>query len=148
MSEQHGNHWSEGHDSERRGVGGWGQVTDELYEQKGRRKEISQIRMEIGMRRGKRCNLRRESNGWRSVVKMRKGSKHETVKCWFRQAQLLMNPKVCGTSFYRSCMSGFHELLTLKPSSLFMSFGCNSNFIASIIRRSMWPHLLDGILVS
>jgi len=40
--------------------------------------------MEIGMRRGKRCNLRRESNGWRSVVKMRKGSKHETVKCWFR----------------------------------------------------------------
>ena len=59
-----------------------------------------------------------------------------------------MNPKVCGTSFYRSCMSGFHELLSLNPSALFMLFGCNSNFIACIIRWSMWPDLLDNILVS
>jgi hypothetical protein len=51
---------------------------------KGRRKEINQIRMEIGMRRGRRCILRRKSNGWGSVVKMRKGSKHETVKDCFR----------------------------------------------------------------
>jgi hypothetical protein len=40
--------------------------------------------MEVGMRRGRGCILRRDSNGWGSVVKMRKGSKHETVKDWFR----------------------------------------------------------------
>jgi hypothetical protein len=59
-----------------------------------------------------------------------------------------MNPKMCVTSFYRSCMSGFHELLSLNPSSLFVLFVCNSNCIASIIRWSMWPDLLDSILVS
>jgi len=51
---------------------------------KGRRKKINQIRLEVGMRRGRRCILRRESNGWGSVFKMRKGIKHETVKDWFR----------------------------------------------------------------
>jgi hypothetical protein len=51
---------------------------------KGRRKKINQIRLDVGMRRGRRCILRRESNGWGSVFKMRKGIKHETVKDWFR----------------------------------------------------------------
>jgi len=32
--------------------------------------------MEVGMRSGRRYILRRVSNGWGSVVKMRKGSKH------------------------------------------------------------------------
>jgi hypothetical protein len=45
-------------------------------------------------------------------------------------------------------MGGVHELLSWNPSSLFMLFGCNPNFIASIIRQSMWPDLLDSILVS
>jgi hypothetical protein len=30
---------------------------------KGRRKGINQIRLEVGMRRGRSCILRRESNG-------------------------------------------------------------------------------------
>jgi hypothetical protein len=45
-------------------------------------------------------------------------------------------------------MSGFHELLSFKSSFLFMLFSCNSNFIASTLRQSMWPNLVDSIAVS
>jgi hypothetical protein len=33
----------------------------------------------VGLRRGRKC-IRRESNGWGQVVKMRKGGKRETIK--------------------------------------------------------------------
>ena len=45
-------------------------------------------------------------------------------------------------------MSGFHELLSLRPSSLFWLFGCKSSFIDTLLRRLKWPDLVDSILVS
>ena len=44
--------------------------------------------------------------------------------------------------------SGFHDLLRLKPPSLFMLFGCISISMASLMRRSMLLVFVERSLVS
>jgi hypothetical protein len=46
------------------------------------------------------------------------------------------------------CRRGFHVLLKLMPSSLFMLCGCNSSSVASLMRWSMYPDLAERSLVS
>ena len=41
--------------------------------------------------------------------------------------------------------SGFHDLLRLKPPSLFMLFGCISISMASVMRRSLYLVLWKGV---
>jgi hypothetical protein len=47
----------------------------------------------------------------------------------------------------REWISGFHDRLRQRPSSLFMLFGCSSISVASLICRSMYLDLVDRILV-
>ena len=46
------------------------------------------------------------------------------------------------------CRRGFQDLLKVRPSSLFILFGCISSSIASLISRSMCPVLAERSLVS
>jgi hypothetical protein len=48
----------------------------------------------------------------------------------------------------REWISGFHDWLRQRPSSLFMLFGCSSISVASLINRSIYLDLVDRILVS
>jgi hypothetical protein len=48
----------------------------------------------------------------------------------------------------RRCIRGFHVLLSIRPSSLFTLCGFMSSSMASLMRRSMQPDLLERSLVS
>jgi hypothetical protein len=48
----------------------------------------------------------------------------------------------------REWISGFHDRLRQRPSSLFMLFGCSSSSMFYLISRSMYPYLMDRFLVS
>jgi len=50
--------------------------------------------------------------------------------------------------FLRMCNRGFQDLLSVRPSSLFMLNGCISISVASLMRRSMYLVLAERSLVS
>ena len=46
------------------------------------------------------------------------------------------------------CRRGFQALLRIRPSSLFMLFGCISISMASLMKRSLYPVFAERSLVS
>jgi hypothetical protein len=50
--------------------------------------------------------------------------------------------------FLSRCNRGFQDLLSVRPSSLFMLNGCISISMASLMRRSMYLVLAERSLVS
>ena len=52
------------------------------------------------------------------------------------------------SSLFKFLKSGFHDLLRLKPPSLFMLFGCISISMASLMRRSLYLVFVERSLVS